>query len=46
MTIPPFGIGGIIAIIVLILVIILGIIGHLPLLLAGLFAALALARLM
>lgn len=45
MQLPPFGIGGIIAIAVFILVILLAIIGHLPVLLAGLIGALALARL-
>jgi len=45
MTLPPFGIGGIIAIVVLVLCIIFGIIGHLSPLIAGLIAALAIARL-
>ena len=45
MTMPPFGLGGILAIVVLILVIVLAAIGHLPLLMAGLLGALALARL-
>jgi hypothetical protein len=44
-TIQTLGIGGIIAVIVLILVILLAIIGKLPLLLAGLIGALAVARL-
>jgi len=42
---PPFGLGGIIAIVVLVLVILLAVIGHLPMLIAGLLAALAVARL-
>ncbi len=45
MTMPPFGIGGIIAIVVLLLAIILAVIGPLPLLLAALIGALAVARL-
>jgi hypothetical protein len=44
-TIQTLGIGGIIAVIVLILVILLAIIGKLPLLLAVLIGALAVARL-
>lgn len=45
MNFPAIGLGGIIAIIVLVLVIILAVIGHLPILLAGLIGALAVARL-
>jgi hypothetical protein len=42
----PTGIGAIIAIVVLILVIVLLVIGHLPVMLACLIGALALARLL
>lgn len=45
MNITSVGIGGIIAIVVLILCVVLAVIGHLPLLLAGLIGALAIARL-
>lgn len=46
MNIPVSSIGQVIAIVVLLLAIILGILGHMPWIFAGLFAALAIARLL
>ena len=45
MTLPPFGLGGILAIIVLVVVIVLLLLGHIPTVAAVLLGMLALARL-